>query len=277
MIDEMFAGHAQRALRGQWKLEDLPWDEPLEYSGTTKRDRVICRLDTLDLTDALYHFLLGSRARMGDHVLRSWSEQESLKACVELHDGDQLRHVQGFRRLVGLLRKSDAATTPNGAPVQYARLWRATHLPRLGGDLDRMLIEMLVDEAVTRTLLLMVAGSSHVPLVRALFDTCAQDDVRHVDYLAALVRKRVEGLSGAQTAALQARTVVHVARLQSAFRPHFRSFASVSSCATDQVATEIFGAASRVIGDIGPSWQSSLIARLIHGADRSPWLLWLVR
>ena len=277
MGEVVFRAHADRARRGQWKLEELPWDEPIKFDGSSKRERVISGLDILDLSGVLYHFLLGSRLRMGHHVLHSWSEDESLQVCLEFHDVDEQRHVQAFRQLIALLHKTSHGMVGNGEAASHVRLWRVTYPSRGRLDADRMLVDLLVDEAVTRTLLLMIANSSHVPLVRAVFEACARDDVRHVEYLTTMAQARLEALSAARVAALQAHTVVHVGQVQSALRRHFRSFASVANSSTDQVASEIFGAASRAIGELGSSWRSSPLARMIHGADRSPWILWLLR
>ncbi|MBI5534637.1 MAG: hypothetical protein HY898_18065 [Deltaproteobacteria bacterium] len=273
----MFEGHAERARRGQWQIEDLPWDEPIRFCGTSKRDQILCKLDTVDLAGVMYHLQLGARMRMGDHLLRSWNHDRALLECLEWHDGDEHRHVRVLRRLIDALQSKGETPARNDRPLSPDRLWRVAYSSRERLSDDRVLLNMLIDEAVSRTLFGMVAGSSGIPLVRATFDACSQDDVRHVEYLTLMAARRFESLGSYELAFLHGAAVLHTARLQSALRPYIGSFAGASRQSAEAVVTAVFGAASRVLSDLGANWKQSPVMRLVHSADRSPWLLWLLR
>jgi hypothetical protein len=277
MVDDVFRGHAERARRGQWNLEELPWDEPIELCGASKRERLMCKLDMIELANAMYHFQLGARIRMGDQLVRAWPPAEHLADCMEWHDLDEQRHVRGLRKLLARLAASGDPVPPRNEHQDPARLWSVTYSSRERLDADRVLMNMLVDESVAQALFELVAKLGHVPLVRALFDACAQDDARHFGYLVDLARQRFDARAPRLLPVLQARVVAHVANLQSAFRPHLGAFAGASHSSRENVASGIFRAASRALGDIGPEWQRGAVTRLVHSADRSPWLVWLLR
>jgi hypothetical protein len=277
MSGPLFESHAERARRGQWGIEDLPWDEPIRFPGASKREQMLCKLDTVDLANAMYHLQLGARMRMGDHLLRSWRHDPALLECMEWHDLDEQRHVRALRRLVDALSHRGESPARRGRPLSPERLWRVVYSSRERLSDERLLLHLLIDEAVSRTLFNLVASQSHMPLVRATFEACAQDDVRHVEYLSSMVDERFGSLGHREMALLHGAAVLHIARLQSALRPYVGSFAGGANSSAETIVTSIFGAASRVLDGLGPSWKNSTVMRLVHTADRSPWLLWLLR
>jgi hypothetical protein len=277
MSGQLFECHAERARRGQWTIEDLPWDEPIHFTGSSKREQMLCKFDTLDLASALYHLQLGARVRLGDHAVRSWNKDNALLECLEWHDADEQRHVCALRRLIHLLESKGETIARNNRPLSPDSLWRVTYSSKERLSDDRVLLNMLIDEAACRTLFGLIASSSGIPLVRAAFDACAQDDIRHVEYLSAMAVRRFNAIAQHEVAVLHGAAVLHTARLQSALRPFVGSFASVSRSSAEAVVSAVFGTTSRVLCDLGPSWRQSPVMRLVHTADRSPWLLWLLR
>lgn len=277
MAKQLFADHAERGQRGQWQLEDLPWDEPVEFCGESAREKALNKLDLLEVAQSLYHFQLGARIRMGDHLVRSWLDDEPLAECLEWHDLDDQRHIRGLRRLMVTLRNAGPDISRNATKIDPRRMWQVSHGAPSRPDDDRLLLRLLVDEFVCRALFGQVGRRSHVPLVKALFNACAQDDERHVGYLSDLHRSRSAASGTLGRTLQQASTVAHVARVQNAFRPYLRSFAGATHSSHDDVAIEIFRAISQGLSATGPAWERSPLARLIHTADRSPWLLWLLR
>jgi hypothetical protein len=277
MSGQLYESHAERARRGQWEIDDLPWDEPIRFCGSSKREQLLCKLDNVDLTNVMYHLQLGARMRMGDHMLRTWRNEPALLDCLEWHDIDEQRHVRVLRRLLTKLSGKGDAVARNDRPTSPASLWSATYSSREKLGADRMLLHLLIDEAVSRTLFNNVAARSRIPLVRAVFAACAQDDVRHVEYLTVLAKDRFDKLSLLESAALHAAAVLHLAKLQSAFRPYVGSFAHGVNGSADSVVSAVFGATSRVLSDLGPGWQRSPLMRIVHAADRSAWMLWLLR
>jgi hypothetical protein len=277
MTKEWFAEHAERGRRGQWRLEELPWDEPVEFCGASEREKTINKLDLIDVAQAMYHFQLGARIRMGDHISRAWSDEEALAECLEWHDIDEQRHLRGLRRLMITLRSAGNAVGMNNNKVDPRRMWRVAQTSPLKLDDERLLMNLLVDEVVAHTLFDAVGRRCHVALARALFQSCADDERRHIDYLLALHRMR--GIHGGllDITRLQAGSVAHIARVQGAFRPYLRAFAGATHDTPEGVATEIFRSVSQVLSGLGPAWDRYPLARLIHTADRSPWLLWVLR
>ncbi len=277
MATEMFAEHAERGRRGQWRLEEMPWDEPIEFCGSTEREKTLNKLDLIDGAQAMYHFQLGARIRMGDYISRAWSSEEALAECLEWHDIDEQRHLRGLRRLTVTLEAAGNDVRVINNKTDPRRMWRVSQTGPLRLDDDRLLLNLLVDEVVSKTLYEAVGRRCHLPLARALFQSCAQDEERHVEYVLALHRSRGVSHRALETTRLQAGAVAHVARIQGAFRPYFRAFAGITHDTTEAVATEIFRSISKVLSTLGPGWEGYPLARLIHTADRSPWLLWILR
>lgn len=277
MGNELFSEHAERARRCQWHLRDLPWDEPIAFCGSTRRERTICKLDMLDVTEALYHFQLGARTRMGQHMISAWTGDDGLAECVEWHDIDENRHLRALRRLTGRLKVSGDPLTTRKQTSSPAKMWGIGRNGNGAALSEHSIVNLLIDEAVTGSLFGSVSRRSHVPLVRAVCGACADDDHRHGEYLVALLRTRLEGTHPARVMAIQTKAVRHVARLQGAFRPYLRAFAGATHSDTASVATELFRSISKVLGELGPAWNKYPPARLVHTADRSPWLLWLLR
>lgn len=275
---DRYADLAEQARRGQWRLGDLPWDEPVKFSGSSRRERLLCKLDLVDAGEALYHFKLGARKRMAELHTRAWTEDHRMAPCVEWMDADELRQLQSLRRLLEAVRSADAEGPEAKRRASPRRMWRVSRSSRPGRTaLPPLAVRMLVDEAAAHTLFRTLARDSHVPLVRAVTSLCAEDDDRHRHLLKSLIRDEIEEASPAQTVALQGIAIAHIARLQSALRPYFRSFASVTHSTTANVASEIFRAIAESLGDLGPAWVRYPTARIVHGADRSPWMLWLLR
>lgn len=274
---DAFVEHAERARHGQWAVDELPWDEPLEFCGANLREQTICKLDMLDVAEAMYHLELGARVRMGDFMLRSWSADAARTECVEWHDADEQRHVRVLRRLIDRLTDAGEPVPARTHKASPKRMWRVACSSRDRLSNDTMLLNMLVDEAVCKTLYEALARRSHIPLIRATYAACAADEDRHMQYLLALCRARLREHNGLAASAMQARVVAHVAQVQSAFRPYLGSFAGACHSTPESVASEIFRAVSHVLSDLGPKWQRSPVTRLVHTADRSPWLIWLLR
>ncbi|MCU0694850.1 MAG: hypothetical protein MUF54_26045 [Polyangiaceae bacterium] len=274
MGNGLFSEHADRARRGQWRIPDLPWDEPVRYCGESRRERTICKLDMLEVSEAMYHFQLGARARMGDYMVLSWDRDSAFLECLEWHDTDEIRHLRGLRRLIEALRQSgdDLPAAKKKPPPSH--LWNVARSSPDSWDTNALLVDLLVDEAASRALYAAVARRSHVPLVRAVFAACGEDDMRHEEYMLTFLRAR---LAHRRLLTLQMRAVAHVALLQSAYRPYYASFAGATHSTRESVAIELFRAASRVLGELGPAWKKLPPARVLHAADRSPWLLWLLR
>lgn len=274
---ELFESHADRARRGQWQASEMPWDEPVRLCGESKREQTLCKLDMLDVVTAMYHLQLGARGRLGRHMVRWWEQDDSMLSCMEWHDADEQRHVQVLRRLLRLIASKGEAVTRKNRPLDPKPLWEVTRGPteRLGAD--RLLLHMLIDESVSRALFAMVASESHVPLVRAVFDACAQDDARHVEYLTSMAAVRFDGVQPYLLAGLHASAVWHVSKLQGALRPYLSAFAGAAHTSQDRVVSTLFGAASRSLGDLGDGWKRAPLMRLVHEADHSPWLLWALR
>lgn len=277
MARELFAEHAERGRRGQWRLEELPWDEPVAFCGASERERTINKLDIIDAAQAMYHYQLGARIRMGDFISRPWSAEEAMAECLEWHDIDEQRHLRGLRRLVVTVRAAGNSVGVVSDKTDPRRMWRVAQTGPLRLDDQRLLLNLLVDEVVAKTLYDAVGKRCHLPLARALFQSCGQDEERHIEYLMALYRARGPSAGALDATRLQAGAVAHVARIQSAFRPYFRSFAGITHDTSEGVATEIFRAISRTLSSLGPAWERYPLARLIHTADRSPWLLWILR
>lgn len=274
---EQFESHADRARRGQWLVKDMPWDEPLRLCGENKREQTLCKLNMVDVVTAMYHLQLGARGRLGRHMVQWWEQDDAMLSCMEWHDADEQRHVQVLRRLLAAVSSKGETVTRNDRPLHPKPLWEVTRGPseRLGPD--RLLLHMLIDEAVSRALFAIVARDSHVPLVRAVFDACAQDDGRHVDYLTSMAALRYEGVPSYVMVGLHASAVWHVSRLQGALRPYLSAFAGVTHSSQDRIVTTLFGAASRALGELGEGWKSAPLVKLVHGADHSPWMLWVLR
>lgn len=277
MSGQLYGSHAERAKRGQWEIGDLPWDEPIRFCGSSKREQMLCKLDTVDLTGVMYHLQLGARMRIGDHMLRTWCEDPALLDCIEWHDVDEQRHVCALRRLLSLLTSKGDTVQRNDRPRSQQKLWQVVYSSRERLGADRMLLHLLIDEAVFRTLFNDVGSKSRIPLVRATFEACAQDDVRHVEYLTVLAKERFGKLSAYELAPLHGAAVLHIARLQGALRPYVGSFSGCGRGTAQSVVSSVFGAASRVLSDLGPAWQDSPLMRVVHAADRSAWMLWLLR
>lgn len=274
----LFSHHADQALRGQWRLNDLPWDEPVRLGGASRRERLLCKLDLLDICEAMYHFKLGARARMGELHVRAWSEENQLSECLEWLDADELRHLTALRKLHAALRQAEKESPDGQRRPAPSRMWKAHKCPRqrkLGAP--TLALRTLVDEAITKTLFRSVARGNHVPLVRAVFGSCERDDERHVAMLTDMLVPWVADMNPVLVVALQGEVIAHVARLQAAFRPYFRPFASVTGSTTESIASELFRSVSQAVTGLGPAWVRYPTARIVHTADRSPWMLWLLR
>jgi hypothetical protein len=277
MTGQLFESHAERARRGQWELEELPWDEPIHFCGASRRERLLCKLDTVDMVHVMYHLQLGARMRLGDYQVRAWRQDRDLLACVEWHDTDEQRHVRVLRKLIGTLTAKGESLERNDRPSSPEHIWKVAYSSRDRMNDERVLLHMLIDEAACRTLFAEVAARSRIPLVRAAFAACAQDDLRHGEYLTVLARERFEHLSSYALARLRASALMHVARLQSALRPHIPSFSGCGRGTPESVVAGVFAAASRALSELGPDWQRSALMRVVHVADRGPWMLWLLR
>ena len=211
---------AEQARRGQWRLRDLPWDEPLRFSGSNRRERLLHKLDLLDAGEALYHFTLGTRKRMAELHLRAWTDDHRTASCLEWMDADELRHLQALRRLLETLHAAEREAPEAKRRANPRRMWRVSLAPRTGGStLAPLAIRMLVDEAAGHALFRTLARESHVPLVRAISAVCAEDDIRHRRLLQSLIRDDLDGNHPVRTIGLQGVAIAHIARLQSAFRP----------------------------------------------------------
>lgn len=269
---------AEHARRGQWRLPDLPWDEPVKFAGSTRRERLLCKFDLLDASEALYHFKLGARRRMGELYLRAWTEHDQLTECLEWLDTDELRQLKALRRLHKALFAAGQDGPDGKRRASPERMWSVSKCPRgMPMDVESLALRLLVDEAVTHNLFRSMARQSHVPLARAVFNVCARDDERHGQLMKAMLGEGLVKANPVRVVALQGVVIAYVARLQNAFRPYFRSYASVTGTTTENVASDIFRAISGAVGDLGPAWVRYPTARIVHSADRSPWMLWLLR
>lgn len=275
MGEPSFQHHAERARRGQWEVDDFPWDEPLSLSSGSKREQTLSKLDLLDVMTSLYHLQLGARGRLGRQLVSWWGPDEALLSCMEWHDADEQRHVHVLRRLLSLVSSKGESVSRNDRPLDPSPLWRVA---RSGtGSADEALLHTLIDEAVSRTLFSRMATDNRIPLVRAVFDACAKDEARHVEYLTAMARLRFEGEPPHRLVKLHASAVWHVGRLLSAVRPYLASYAGATHSAQDQIASAMFGAASGALSALGDGWKTAPLMRLVHGADSSPWMLWILR
>ncbi len=275
MSEPSFQHHAERARRGQWEVHTLPWDEPLNLSSGSKREQTLSKLDLLDVVTSLYHLKLGARGRLGRQLVRWWGPDEALLSCMEWHDADEQRHVQVLRRLLSLVSSKGEQVSRNDRPLDPSPLWRVAADGK--GAADQALLHTLIDEAVMRTLFSRVATDNRIPLVRAVFDAAAQDEARHVDYLTAMAILRFEGEPPHRLVKLHASAVWHVGRLLAALRPYLASFAGATHSSQDQIASAMFGAASNALSDLGEGWKTAPLMRLVHRADSSPWMLWILR
>lgn len=278
MGTDRFTQRAVEARRGQWRLPDLPWDEPVKLAGASRRERMLCKFDLLDACDAIYHLKLGARKRMGEMFMRAWNDEEPLLESLEWLDTDELRHLRALRRLEGALRTAGREEPDNEHRTDPTRMWRVARCPRnRPTSVETLALRMLVDESAGQCLLLAMSRQTRVPLARAVFAACAEDDGRHADLMSGLVLRATEQSSPVRVVAMQSILIAHVARLQSALRPYFRSFAGVTGGTTESIATDVFHAISHSVGKLGTAWTRYPTARVVHAADRSPWMLWLLR
>ncbi|HQK16917.1 MAG TPA: hypothetical protein PLJ27_05655 [Polyangiaceae bacterium] len=278
MGSQRFSERAEEARRAQWRLNDLPWDERIRLAGDSRRERLLAKLDLLGACEALYHLKLGARSRAGTLYFHTWKQDDPIIECLEWLDTDELRHLRTLRRLIQTVHSSeqeDIEAKPHADPT---RMWRVGRNPRGGpSSLEAEELRALVDEATTRCLLSTISRQSRVPIVRAAFSSCARDDGRHIAFLSDLAKLSLNHDDTMHVVRMQGVVLRHIARIQSSLRPYFRVFAAVTDATIDNVASEVFRAVSAVVADLGTPWVRYPTARVIHEADRSPWMLWLLR
>jgi hypothetical protein len=256
----------------------LPWDEPVKLPGGSRRERLLAKLDLIEACEAVYHLKLGARTRMGALFLRAWRDDSAVVDCLEWLDADELRHLRCLRQLEHAIRSAEQDGPETERRAEPARMWSVGRCPAgAPAELDALALRALVDEAATQCLLLSMSRQTRVPLARAVFSSCARDDGRHAALLGAIATQALEGTGPVHVVRMQGLVIRHVARLQSALRPYFPSFAAVTGGTIENVASELFRAVSQVVGELGPAWVRYPTARVVHAADRSPWMLWLLR
>ncbi len=257
----------------------MPWDEPVKLPGGSRRERLLAKLDLIEACEAVYHLKLGARTRMGALFLRGWGNDGAVVDCLEWLDTDELRHLRSLRQLRHAVHTAEQDGPETERRADPSRMWSVGRCPPRGtpSGLDALALRALVDEAATQCLLSTMSRQTRVPLARAVFSSCARDDSRHVSLLGALAAQSMEGTGPMHVLRMQGLVIGHVARLQNALRPYFPSFAAVTGGTIENVASELFRSVSQAVGDLGPAWVRYPTARVVHAADRSPWMLWLLR